>query len=275
MTGAGGLIGSHLLKRPLGSPAPQVKGWTRDMLDLTDSAAVEEAFNLETPSMIIHCAAMSKSTECASAPLLAHQVNVEATRRLASLAANIPFLFISTDLVFDGRRGSYTEADPVNPLSVYAETKVAAEKFVLENPRHTVVRTSLNAGHSPTGDRGFNEEIKRAWKQGRNLTFFTDEYRSPLFAEVTAKGIWELLQRGEPGLYHLSGSERLSRYEIGKLLAALWPELNPRFQAGSLQAYSGPPRAPDTSLNCLKIQALLSFSLPRFSDWLKNHPADC
>jgi len=275
VTGAGGLIGSHLLNTAVPLPAWRVKGLTRDDLDITKPAAVRQAFQEQNPAVIIHCAAISKSTVCAADPRLAHRINVEATRRLAELAETIPFVFISTDLVFDGRRGVYRETDEVNPLSVYAETKATAEKFVLENPRHTVVRTSLNGGHSPTGDRGFNEEIKRAWQQGVNLTLFTDEYRSPIAAKVTAKGIWDLLQRRQPGLYHLSGAERLSRYEIGQLLAALWPELNPRFQAGSLRDYPGPPRAPDTSLNCEKIRSLLSFSLPRFSDWLKSNPGDC
>jgi dTDP-4-dehydrorhamnose reductase len=173
-------------------------------------------------------------------------------------------------LVFDGRQGDYDETAAVSPLSVYGETKVAAERIVLANPRHTVVRTSLNYGCSPTGDRSFNEELRRAWQTGQTLRLFTDEYRSPIAAKVTAACIWELARLGEPGLYHLAGAERLSRWEIGRLLAAHWPDVAVRFERGSIRDYQGPPRAADTSLNCAKVQKLLATPLPRFSDWLAS-----
>jgi len=159
----------------------------RRALDLTDSGAVRPLFQRETPAAIIHCAAISKSPACQQNPLLAHQVNVEVTARLADLAAEIPFVFFSTDLVFDGRAGHYDESASVGPLSIYAETKAAAERIVLSNSRHTVIRTSLNGGISPTGDRGFNEEMRRAWQAGRTLQLFTDEFRSPIAAWVTAR----------------------------------------------------------------------------------------
>jgi dTDP-4-dehydrorhamnose reductase len=273
ITGAGGLIGSYLTRTAAEhAPGWQVSGLTRRDLDLTDPAAIERRFTQERPSLVIHCAAMSKSPACQQDPGLARQVNVDATARLAELAADIPFVFFSTDLVFDGRQGHYVETDAVHPLSIYAETKAEAEVRVLPNPRHTVIRTSLNGGQSPTGDRGFNEEIRLAWHAGRALTFFEDEFRAPIHASVTARAIWELVARARPGLYHLCGSERLSRLQIGQLLAARCPELNPQFKAGSLRDYQGPPRAPDTSLNCAKVQALLSFRLPGLGEWLAAHP---
>jgi dTDP-4-dehydrorhamnose reductase len=175
-------------------------------------------------------------------------------------------------LVFDGRTGNYDEAAPVNPLSVYAETKAAAELIIRANPKHTVIRTSLNGGASPTGDRGFNEQMRRAWQAGQTLRLFTDEFRCPIAAEVTARAVWELAARNEPGLYHVAGSERLSRWQIGRLLAARWPELNPGIEPASLKEYAGAPRAPDTSLNCAKAQKLLSFRLPGLTEWLSAHP---
>jgi dTDP-4-dehydrorhamnose reductase len=129
------------------------------------------------------------------------------TRVLAEFAADIPFLFFSSDLVFDGRKGNYDETAAVNPLSVYAQTKVEAEKIVLANPKHTVVRTSLNGGLSLKGDRGFNEQTRKAWESGKTLTLFTDEFRCPISAAVTARAMWELAGRNQPGLYHLAGSE--------------------------------------------------------------------
>ena len=273
ITGTGGLIGSHVLRAaPALAPDWNVIGLTRRNFDLTDSAAVRRAFERFKPGLVIHCAALSKSNDCQANPNLARTLNVEVTARLAELAMQIPFYFLSTDLVFDGRQGNYIETAPVNPLSVYAETKVAAEQIVLGNPRHTVIRTSLNGGISPTGDRGFNEEIRNAWRTGKTLTFFADEFRCPIPAAFTARAILELAARKATGVYHVAGSERLSRWQIGQLLAERWPQLNPKFQRGLLKDFPGPPRAPDTSLNSGKAQKLLSFHLPGLGAWLKASP---
>ena len=273
ITGAQGLIGNYLIQSSAQhAKSERVIGLSRAQLNLVDFPAVQKVFREQKPKLIIHCAAMSKSPACQAEPVLARKVNVDATAMLAELAADIPFIFLSTDLVFDGRKGNYDESAEVNPLSIYAETKVAAEKIVLANPKHTVIRTSLNGGTSPTGDRGFNEEIRRAWEQGRTLNLFVDEFRSPIAAMVTARAVWELAARNQPGLYHFAGAERLSRWQIGELLAARWPQLNPKIQRGSLKDYQGPPRSPDTSLNCAKVQKILSFPLPALSQWLSEHP---
>ncbi len=274
ITGAGGLIGSHLARAAAtAAPSWKVRGLTRSHLDLTDFEAVRRLFAQDKPGMIIHCAALTKTPACQQNPILARELNVEATGVLAELAAEIPFVFFSTDLVFDGRRGRYVENDPVRPLNVYAETKLAAEKIVLCNSRHTVIRTSLNFGHSPTRDRAFNEELLRVWQGGKTLQLFTDEFRCPIPAAVTAEAVWSLVTQNRPGLYHLAGSERLSRWQIGQLLAARTPHLNAQIEPSSLSEYTGPPRSPDTSLDCAKVQRLLPFRLPAFSDWLAAQPS--
>jgi dTDP-4-dehydrorhamnose reductase len=273
VTGAGGLIGSYLVRSaPQFMPDVTVAALTRDHLDLTNSSAVRAEFRRQSPRLIIHCAALSRSPECEASPALARKLNVEVTALLAELAAGIPFFFLSSDLVFDGRAGHYDEAAAVNPLSVYAETKVAAEQILLANPKHTIIRTSLNGGTSPTGNRGFNEQMRQAWQASKTLKLFTDEFRSPISAAVTARAIWGLVVLDKPGLYHVAGSERLSRWQIGQLLAARCPELQPKIVPGSLKEYTGAPRAPDTSLNCAKAQKLLSFRLPGLTEWLSAQP---
>jgi dTDP-4-dehydrorhamnose reductase len=270
ITGAGGLIGSHIARAATAEWT--IRALTRAELELTDPAAVRAAFHRDRPSLVIHCAAMSKTPECERHPEQARQNNVEVTGHLCDLAANIPLLFFSTDLVFDGQKGNYSEGDTANPPTVYGQTKVTAERLVLANPAHTVVRTSLNAGATPRGDSSFNEQLRAAWKRGAATKLFHDEFRSPLPAEVIARAIWEMVAARQPGLYHIAGSERLSRLEIGRLIAARWPELDARLEPSSFRDYDGPPRSPDTSLNSSKIQRLLSFPLPRFSDWLRDHP---
>jgi dTDP-4-dehydrorhamnose reductase len=270
ITGAGGLIGSYLVKA---APANwKARPLHHGDVDLLDFDRVNLLMNVEPPGLIIHCAAMTKNPVCDAHPELAMKVNRDVTVNLAAQAAaqGIRFVFLSTDLVFDGKKGNYKENDAVSPLGIYAKTKAFAEEIVLSNRKQTVVRTSLNAGHSPTGDRAFNEEMRKAFAAGQTLSLFEDEFRCPIPAEVTARAIWEIV--GESGIFHLCGAERLSRYEIGRLVAANHPELNPKIVRGSLRDYKGSPRSPDTSMDCSKIQAKLSFPLPKFSDWMRQQP---
>lgn len=266
------MIGGYLA-RTAAQSGRSARALTRSSLDILDFAAVRRLFRRDKPQWIIHCAALSQSPACQQNPQLARLLNIGATRMLAEFASDMPFVFFSTDLVFDGLKGNYRETDPVHPLSVYAETKAQAEEFVLANPRHTVIRTSLNGGTSLSGDRGFNEQLRRAFERGAALTLFTDEFRCPIPAEITAQATWELL--GQPGLFHVAGAERLSRWEIGQLLATRWPQLRPVIKPESLSSYEGSPRSPDTSLDCSKAQALLSFQLPGLTEWLAHRePGD-
>ena len=273
ITGAGGLIGSYLAQ-PTSRALLQCRviPLTRRELELTDYSAVRQRFSQDRPDIIIHCAALSRSPECQANPAKARHLNVEVTANLAELAADIPLFFFSTDLVFDGQTGYYDETSAVHPLSVYARTKVAAEQIVLSNPRHTVIRTSLNGGKSPTGDRGFNEQLRKVWEAGKTMTLFTDEFRSPIAAALTARIVWRLVQADSPGLYHLAGGERMSRWEIGQLLASRYAPLKPQLVPGSAADYPGAPRSPDTSLTCSKIEELLGIRLPGLKDWLTANP---
>jgi dTDP-4-dehydrorhamnose reductase len=271
ITGAGGLIGNYLVQTaPYYLPAWRVRALTRAELDLENSVAVRQAFETDSPQLVVHCAALASTPLCEKNPSLARKLNVEITTRLAELAASISFIFFSTDLVFDGRDGNYDESAEVNPFSVYAQTKVEAERTVLANPGHTVLRTSLNFGKSPTGDRAFNEQMRHALDGGETLKLFTDEFRCPIPAVETARAVWELAVQNRPGLYHLAGGERLSRWQIGQLLAKFYFKSDAKMEPSSLKDFRGLLRSPDTSLNCGKIQKLLSTPLPRFSDWLAN-----
>lgn len=275
ITGAGGLIGNALLQSASSSvPGLRVYGTTRHQVDLTDAGAARKTFQTIQPDVIIHCAALTKTAACDLDPAQARRINVDMTERLVELADKIRFVFFSTDLVFDGRAGHYDETADGNPLSVYGETKAQAERLVLRNPQHTVIRTSLNGGSSPTGDRGFNEELRRAWEAGQTVNLFTDEFRCPISARVTARAVWELIEQNHTGLYHIAGTERLSRWQIGQLLASRSSELNPKFEPASRLTCTGPPRPADASLNCAKAQQLLSFPLPGLTEWLTANPEE-
>ncbi|HEV8327779.1 MAG TPA: NAD(P)-dependent oxidoreductase [Nitrospiraceae bacterium] len=269
ITGAAGLIGQYLVKTASRwAPDRDTQGLTRAGLDFTDRANVERTWQSIKPNAVIHCAALSRTKDCEQDPEQARCINVEATAHLAQLSQDIPFIFLSSGEVFDGRAGWYGETDEPNPINVYGQTKLEAEQAVLQNPRHTVVRIVLTAGTSETGDRSFVEEMCRTAKAGKDVTLYADEFRCPLPAGVIARVIWELVDREQAGLYHLGGSERLSRWEIGETLLPWCPELKGHLMKGSTRNHVGSPRPADLSLRCDKIQSLLSFRIPGFREWL-------
>jgi dTDP-4-dehydrorhamnose reductase len=217
---------------------------------------------------VIHCAALSRTKACEENSDLAHRVNVAATGHLAFLCRDIPFIFLSSGDVFDGRKGWYRESDDAMPVNVYGRTKLEAERIVLRNPRHTVLRIVLTAGSSKSGDRSFVEDMCRAARSGEDVKLYADEFRCPLPAGVIARAVWEIVERDRPGLYHLGGSERLSRWEIGEALLPWYPELEGHLVRGSSGDHVGAPRPADLSLRSDKVQEILSFRIPGFREWL-------
>ncbi len=286
VTGAAGLIGSELVRQASSSAS----GWrviplTRHELDLTDAPAVRERFARDRPGVVIHCAGLTRGPQCEAEPVLARRLNVDVTRHLAALAAEAGavFVFFSTDLLFDGRKGGYTEQDEPNPRGVYAETKREGELATLEHPGHIVLRTTLNYGRSPAGDRAFNEDMVLAVASGRRLKLFTDEYRSPIAWVETARATWDLVNglgdgasagtSPPAGVFHVAGADRLSRWEIGQLVAELHPELRGALEPGSIIDYDGPPRPADSSMCCKRIRPWLTSPLPGFREWVREAAA--
>ncbi len=273
ITGAAGLIGQYLVKTASRwASGWDVQGLSRAELELTDTSKVEARIHTLKPDLLIHCAALSRTKACEQNPDEARRVNVEVTAQLAQLSRDIPFIFLSSGEVFDGKTGWYSETDEPNPINVYGKTKLEAEQAVLQNPLHTVVRIVLTAGTSERGDRSFVEDMCRTAKAGKDVTLYADEYRCPLPAGVIARIIWELVDRKQPGLYHLGGSERLSRWEIGEALLPWCPELKSHLIKGSARNHIGSSRPADLSLRCDKIQRLLSFRIPGFREWLAGRP---
>lgn len=271
ITGARGLIGSYLLRQAAFLwPQCRVIPVARPETDLTHFAEVARRFKEEKPEAVIHAAAMSRSPACQANPSLAHLHNVEVTRHLADLCSEIPLVFFSSDLVFDGKTAPYSEDATPNPVMVYGENKAEAEHVVRQNSRHLILRTSINCGHSTVGNRSFNEEMVLAWRSGKTLQLFTDEFRCPIPALETSRVVLELLQRNFTGIVHIAGPDRLSRWEIGQLLAARHPEIQPRMEPASLSQYTGSPRPADVSLDCTRIQKLLGRPLAGFRDWVNS-----
>jgi dTDP-4-dehydrorhamnose reductase len=207
------LIGSEAIDRP----SPRFL-----KLDLTDFATLQQLFQTVQPDAVIHLAAQSNPNRCQLEPAASHRINVTAACNIAGLCAdfNIPCAFSSTDLVFDGKQPPYRETDPVAPLSRYGEQKVLAEIGMLDrHPQTSICRMPLMFGAVPPIARSFIQPFIQTLRDGNELKLFVDEFRTPVSGTTAANGLLLALQRVQGQRIHLGGTERISRYEFGRLLA--------------------------------------------------------
>lgn len=157
-------------------------------------------------------------------PEKSRKINVDTAVNLAGLCADqsIPYLFTSTDLVFDGLNPPYREEDPVSPVNTYAEQKALAEEGILRRyPDAVVCRMPLMFGDPGPAGESFIQPMLHAMQKGRELQLFVDEYRTPVSGRDAAHGIFLSLER-IGGIIHLGGPERISRYDFGRLLARVF-----------------------------------------------------
>lgn len=260
ITGISGFLGWHVYQATCASWTVYGTYQTRSVsfadantlaLDLTDFAALQQAFQEIRPDAVIHTAALSQPNACQTQPELSRQINVLASLNLAGLCADagIPFAFTSTDLVFDGHHAPYREADPVCPLSLYGEQKAEAEAGILSRyPDAAVCRMPLMFGAAPTAP-SFLQPFLQKLREGEALRLFTDEFRTPISGRDAAKGLLLALEKVR-GLVHLGGRERLSRYEFGLRMAEAF-DLSPDPISPCKQADvpMPAPRPPDVSMD--------------------------
>jgi dTDP-4-dehydrorhamnose reductase len=189
--------------------------------DLLLPGAVERLLEETQPDWVINCAALAVVDACEANPNLAYRLNVELPQKLAIHVARggARMVHVSTDAVFDGQRGNYTENDDPNPLSVYARTKLEGELAVAQaNPQAIIARVNL-FGWSLSGKRSLAEWFFYNLQAGNPLKGFTDVYFCPLLANDLAHLFLKMLQMGLEGLYHVVSSECLSKYDFGVGLA--------------------------------------------------------
>lgn len=228
-------------------------------LDVTQPVEVSEQLRRLHPELVVHAAAISQPDRCEKGPEEARKVIVEGTRHVARAARRVGcrLVHISTDLVFDGKRGNYTEEDPVAGINVYSSAKIEAEAVVRSiMPAAVILRVSILYGVGNPAHPGFMDTVILSWRSGRPMRFYTDQIRTPTFAPQVAEAVRLILDRRDVrGTFHLGGADRLSRYDFAVLLAGRIgapPEL---VQQGSMWEVQGvAPRGADCSLVSEKIQ---------------------
>jgi len=281
VTGASGLLGASVVLQAVETHRPvtglcwrhllQVSGADTYTVDLTNSAETRRVIADLRPSSIIHCAAATGVDWCEDHPDQADQINVCASSLLAELAQEIDaqFLQISTDSVFDGERGNYSEKDPPAPLNVYAKTKLAAELGVLRHHRSPLIARANFYGWNAQEKQSLGEWILGQLRNGNPVPGFTDVYFCPMLVNHLAEMLLTMLDRGISGIYHVVGSERISKYEFARRLAVTFgfePERVVPILAGEAKLRAARPL--DTSMNTEKISNELGQAMPGVEDGL-------
>lgn len=263
ITGSNGLLGQKLVKLCLERDWEFIatsKGKNRNpacpeqkyfSLDVTNKLEINQVFNSFYPTHVIHTAAITNVDYCEDHQEECHEVNVQATKLLfqASKQFEAHFQLLSTDFVFDGQQGNYQETDPVNPLSVYAKSKVEAENILLNDGygNWSIARTIIVYGEG----NNLSRSNIILWaidslKNGKGMTIVNDQYRMPTWADDLAWGCLEIVKRNKTGIYHLSGPTMYSIYdlvlEIADYLQVPAENIKPIVSSTLNQAAKRPPR---------------------------------
>jgi dTDP-4-dehydrorhamnose reductase len=239
---------------------------SRDVIgDLTKPDATGNAVREAAPQVIVHAAALTDVDACEHDPARAQAMNVDAARNVAAAARTqgAKLVHISTDQLWDGQRAMLDEATPPAPLNVYGRSKAEAERAVLAAaPDAMVLRTNFFGRGQPQRPT-FSDWVEDGLRHGRRLTMFTDVFFTPIAMELLCPIIVEMVERGATGIYHAVGSERLSKFEFGMRLAALFGYDRPNIVPGSVRdAGLNAPRPSDMSLSSDKIARLLGRRMP-------------
>ncbi|HEU0024443.1 MAG TPA: dTDP-4-dehydrorhamnose reductase [Thermoleophilaceae bacterium] len=206
--GAGGMLGQDVMRA---LDADDAVGLTHSELDITDAAAVRAAVVDAAPDVVFNCAAYTKVDGAESEPERAMLVNGEAAGIVAAAAPAV--LYVSSDYVFDGRKGApYVESDETGPVSSYGRSKLAGELATAEaNPRHLIVRSSWLFG---AGGRNFVDTMLRVGRERDEARVVADQVGCPTYTGHLAHGLLRVASGGSYGIHHVAAAGSCSWYEL-------------------------------------------------------------
>jgi len=167
--------------------------------------------------VVVHAGAMSKPDECEMDQMKAYLANVEGTVQLLINSEELKsfFIFLSTDFVFDGERGMYIEEDEPRPVNYYGRTKLEAEEAVREYEHDwAIVRTVLVYGKNHSGHNSILKIVKEKLEKGEEYNVVDDQVRTPTYVEDLAKGIVSIIEKKATGIFHLSGKDILTPFQM-------------------------------------------------------------
>ena len=285
--GASGFIGRYLARRlseTLGhevsgtfwSRAPEADGNSWHRVELTDAARLEQIFRLCRPDVVVHLAAIADVGAAERDPERATAVNVAATSTIVRLCQQqgAKLVFVSTEYVFDGRRGFYREDDTPSPTTHYGQTKWEAEQEVARLAScWSTLRTSIVYGWPAQGQRNFVPWLIGRLRSGHPYYGSTKVFRTPIYVEHLVDGITALVEEDHPGIHHMAGRDWVSMYDFALAIVegfnldrglVIPADAAPGGTRGAeSQDDTAEPRSPDMlGLDCAKTMRLLGLAQP-------------
>jgi dTDP-4-dehydrorhamnose reductase len=287
ITGSNGLLGQKLVKLLLFSEGfeflatssgenriEKYKDFSYKSMNITNETEVSEIIESYYPDVVINTAAKTNVDACESDKDACWDLNVNAVKYLlnACKKVNAQLIHLSTDFIFDGENGPYSEEDKPNPLSYYGESKLAAEKL-LQNDEYAnwaIARTIIVYG---IGDNMSRSNIvlwaKSALEKGEPLTIVDDQFRSPTFADDLAKGCLLIAEKNAKGIYHLSGKDQMSILELVKRVATFYKlDASIVSPIKSLSLNQAAKRPPVTGFVLDKAKTILGYNPVSFEEGL-------
>lgn len=283
LTGASGLLGlnialaldgkEHQVFGAANTPPLEWANFKTIQAELTGEGVLEKLFAEIKPEAVIHCAAIANVDDCETKPELAETINARLPGQIAALAAQYKakMVHISTDAVFDGQKGNYLETDTPNPLSVYAKTKLGGENAVtVANPNALIARVNFY-GWSMSGKRSLAEWFVNNLAEGNPIKGFKDVLFCPFMVLDLVATLMQAIDKDLKGLYHVVGSEAMSKYDFGQAIARKFGfDTNLLTPASVYDAGLKAARSPNLTLNTGKIASALGHPLPAFESGLQK-----
>lgn len=284
ITGANGLLGQKLVALLCTKPnveivatakgnnrQPFTGGYIYQEMDITNTIDVDRVVSHYKPEVVIHTAAMTNVDQCESEKELCWAMNVHALQYLTAACAKneAHLIHLSTDFIFDGEAGPYTETDIANPISYYGESKLAAEKVVLASScSWAIARTVLVYGIVNDMSRtNIILWVKKSLEDGKNINVVTDQFRSPTLAEDLAMGCWLIAQKKAEGIFNISGKDVLTPYQMAIMTADYFGLNKDLINKADSSTFSQPAkRPPKTGFIIDKAKLELGYSPHSFTE---------
>jgi dTDP-4-dehydrorhamnose reductase len=243
--------------------------------DIADAESIGRLIEKFSPDLIIHAAAITQVDYCEQHKEECRNTNVLATAHIIAAArkARAALLYVSTDFVFSGEKGMYNEEDETGPVNYYGTSKLAAEKLVMESGLEwSICRTALVYGNAigPTRSHMLTW-VQNELTKGNTIKVVADQVRTPTYAGDLTAGIVLMVNKAARGIYHISGKDIVTPYEMAVQTAqylSLDPSLIQKVDAGT---FSQPAkRPPKTGFNIGKAKRDLGYDPISFTEGLEK-----
>jgi dTDP-4-dehydrorhamnose reductase len=251
-------------------------------LDIANEDALKKLFRDIRPNIVLNATALHNVDYCETHPEEAFKINSTIVREIAGLCNNLGsrLIHLSTDFVFDGeKKGDYAESDIPNPQSVYAKSKLEGEMQAKKTDSYTILRSSVIYGWTPLETQGSTSSSGKPmnfalWallkmNKGEDLKVVSDQYTSPMLADVLAEVALMIAEEEKNELYHAAGTSCLSRYEFTKKIAIKMGYSSVSIKPAESKSFAQVAKRPmNACLNCEKLQNELKYKLPNIDQSL-------